>query len=218
MRSNLRSARKMLAQKRATTSRPWYSKGIGGIDMKTSSVRRATSASRSADSHARTNFATIASSEGESEAGGGSRSSVVGRRWCMLARARLRALLTDSMLASSMSATSAAWNPRTSRRTSTASWRGGRSWRAVMKAREMDSVCSKRASGSSGASMTPSSRALGMGSSQTTSPSRVGSGGSTWGTSHSLAWRRVGRPARVEAPVGGDPVQPGTQRGASLEP
>ena len=61
----------MLAQKRATTSRPSYSKGIGGIDMKTSSVRRATSASRSADSHARTNFATIASSEGEPEAAGG---------------------------------------------------------------------------------------------------------------------------------------------------
>src|SRR5580692_6014498 len=55
----------MTAQNRATTSRPWYSKGIGGIDMKTSSVRRATRASRSADSHARTNFATIGSPDGE---------------------------------------------------------------------------------------------------------------------------------------------------------
>jgi len=54
----------MLAQKRATTSRPSYSKGIGGIEMKTSSVRRATSASRSADSYALTNFATIASYAG----------------------------------------------------------------------------------------------------------------------------------------------------------
>ena len=53
-RSNLRPAPKMLVQKRATTSRPSYSKGIGGIEMKTSSVRRATSASRSADSHALT--------------------------------------------------------------------------------------------------------------------------------------------------------------------
>ena len=43
--------------------------------MKTSSVSRATSASRSADSHALTNFATIASSAGEPAAGGGSRSS-----------------------------------------------------------------------------------------------------------------------------------------------
>lgn len=33
MRSNLRPARKMLAQKRTTTSQPWYSKSIGGIDL-----------------------------------------------------------------------------------------------------------------------------------------------------------------------------------------
>ena len=64
----------MLAKKRATTSRPSYSRGIGGIEMKTSSVSRATSASRSPDSYARTNFATIACSAGESGAGGGSRS------------------------------------------------------------------------------------------------------------------------------------------------
>jgi hypothetical protein len=32
-----------VVQKRATTSRPWYSKGIGGIEMKTSSVSTATS-------------------------------------------------------------------------------------------------------------------------------------------------------------------------------
>src|SRR5258707_8840484 len=82
----------MLAQKRATTSRPSYSKGIGGIEMKTSSVRRATTASRSADSYALTNFATIASSEGESGAGGGSRSADDGLRRCRPARARLRAL------------------------------------------------------------------------------------------------------------------------------
>jgi hypothetical protein len=60
---------------RATASRPSYSKSIGGIDMKTSSVRRATSAWRSADSHARTNFATIASSKSES---GGRRGFEVG--------------------------------------------------------------------------------------------------------------------------------------------
>jgi NAD(P)-dependent dehydrogenase (short-subunit alcohol dehydrogenase family) len=40
-RSNLRPAPNRLAQKLATISRPWYSKGIGGIDMKTSSVSRA---------------------------------------------------------------------------------------------------------------------------------------------------------------------------------
>src|SRR5690349_24253404 len=59
----------MLAQKRVTASRPTYSNGIGGIDVNTSSVSSATSASRSADSHARTNFATIASSADESAAG-----------------------------------------------------------------------------------------------------------------------------------------------------
>jgi hypothetical protein len=61
----LRPVPKMLAHRRATTSRPWYSRGIGGMELKTSSVSRATSASRSADSYARTNFATIASSERE---------------------------------------------------------------------------------------------------------------------------------------------------------
>src|SRR6266498_1844113 len=133
----------MLAEKRATTSRPSYSKGTGGIETKTSSVRRATSASTSADSHALTNLATIASSEGESGAGAGSRSAAGGcRRW-RLARARLRALVTDSTVESSMPATSSAWKPRTSRRTSTATWRGGRTWSAVTKAREIASVCSR---------------------------------------------------------------------------
>ena len=60
---------KSAAQKRATASRPWYSRGIGGIEMKTSSVSRATSASRSADSHARTNCATSPRSAGESASG-----------------------------------------------------------------------------------------------------------------------------------------------------
>src|SRR5262249_56465088 len=92
-RSNLRPARKMAAQKRATRSRPSYSKGIGGIEMKTSSVKRATSASRSADSYARTNFAMIASSEGELAAGGGP--AVLRRRRLRPARARLGARFTD---------------------------------------------------------------------------------------------------------------------------
>ncbi len=59
-----------------------------------------------------------------------------------LARARLRALVTESTEESSISATSLAENPSTSRKTSTANWRGGRSWTAVTKAREMDSDCS----------------------------------------------------------------------------
>jgi len=60
----------------------------------------------------------------------------------MLARPRLSALLTASTVASSMTATSLAWKPRTSRKMSTATWRAGRTCSAVMKAREMASVCS----------------------------------------------------------------------------
>src|SRR5436309_14022933 len=80
-----------MAQNRATASRPWYSSGIGGIDMKTSSVSRATSASTSADSYARTNLATIASSAGEPGTGEGSRPASAGRERCRLARPLQRA-------------------------------------------------------------------------------------------------------------------------------
>jgi hypothetical protein len=105
----------MLAQKRATTSRPWYSRGIGGMETLTSAVSKATSASTSPDCHARTNFSTSACSACEPGAGGGSRSLIGGRRRCRVARARFRALWTDSTVDSSMSATSLAWYPRTSR-------------------------------------------------------------------------------------------------------
>jgi hypothetical protein len=54
----------------------------------------------------------------------------------------LRALLTDPTVTSSISATSLAWKPRTSRKIRTATWRGGNSCRAVTKASEMASVCS----------------------------------------------------------------------------
>src|SRR5262245_32676044 len=111
----------MLSQKRDTMSRPSYSNGMGGIEMKTSSVKRATSASRSADSYALTNFATIASSDGESDGGGGLRSMVGGRARSRLARARLSKLVTDSTDQSNTPATSLAWNPRTSSKISTAS-------------------------------------------------------------------------------------------------
>src|SRR5207244_9793614 len=67
-------------------------------------------------------------------------------------------------------------------------------------------------------SMAPSRRASGYGSSQRTSPSRVGSGGSTLGNVRILGRASAGRPTRVEAPVGGDPVEPSAERGASLEP
>jgi hypothetical protein len=50
----------MVPQNRATASGPSYSKGIGGIDMKTSSVSRATSPSTSADSYALTQVRLLA--------------------------------------------------------------------------------------------------------------------------------------------------------------
>ena len=56
--------------------------------------------------------------------------------------------MTDSTVEPSMSATSVAWYPSTSRRISTARWRGGRSCNAVTKASEIASFCSYRACGS----------------------------------------------------------------------
>ena len=56
-------------------------------------------------------------------------------RFSSVARARLSALVTESRDVSSISATSAARNPSTSRRISTARWRAGRSWSAVTKAK-----------------------------------------------------------------------------------
>ena len=67
-----------------------------------------------------TNFATRACSAGEPGPGGDASPPRGGRRRCNVARARLRALLTDSTDESSMSATSFAWYPSTSRRMSTA--------------------------------------------------------------------------------------------------
>ena len=63
------------------------------------------------------------------------------------ARARFSAPLTDDSLLSSISATSAARKPSTSRSTSTARWRGGRCWSAATKASDTASRASYAASG-----------------------------------------------------------------------
>jgi hypothetical protein len=89
----------------------------------------------------RTNCATTACSACESGAGGGSRLPVDGRRRRRLARARLSALLAESTVESSRSATSLAWYPSTSQKINTARWRASRSCSAVTKASEMASVC-----------------------------------------------------------------------------
>ena len=75
-------------------------------------------------------------SAGESGSGAcstGSGSSAVRARWS--------ALVTDDSLTSSISATSAARNARTSRSTSTARWRGGRRCSATMNASPTASRC-----------------------------------------------------------------------------
>ena len=75
--------------------------------------------------------------------GRGARSrSAAGSRVSSVARARCRALLTEASLVSSISATSAARKPSTSRSTSTARWRGGRCCRAATNASSTASLVS----------------------------------------------------------------------------
>ena len=105
-----------------------------------------------------------------------------------VARARLSALVTDSSVEPRMRAASLAANPSTSRRISTARCRGGSRCTAVMKASEIASRASYLASGPGSASGRPVSRSSGQGSSQVTSPSRVGSGGA--GPGGIVPWRR----------------------------
>ena len=208
----------MLAQKRATTSRPSYSKGIGGIEMKTSSVSRATSASRSADSYARTNFATIASSAGEPGAGGGSRPAAGGSRRCRLARARLRALLTDSTVESSMLGHLAGVESEdvaqdehgelARRQDLQRGHEGQRDGFGLLVAglragRRVDRTLEEGV----GKRLEPYDLA---------EPGRLGRFNP--GDVPLLGGAPAGRATRVEAPVGGDPVEPGAERGASLEP
>ena len=111
----------------------------------------------------------------DSGAGGGS--AGCGSPCCMLARARLSALVTDSSVEPRIRAASLAANPSTSRRIRTARCRGGSRCTAMMKASEIDSRISYLASGPGPASARPCSKVSGYGSSQVTSPSRVGSGG-----------------------------------------
>ena len=72
-----------------------------------------------------------------------------GRRSCIVARARCKALLVAAMLVSSRDAVSLAGHPRTSRAIRAARCRGGRAWRAARKASSIVSLSTKTASGSS---------------------------------------------------------------------
>src|SRR5215467_227434 len=123
--------------------------------------------------------------------GGGSPCPPGGGPWCSVARARLSALVTESSVLPRIWAASPAVNPRTSRKISTARWRGGRRCTAAMNASEIDSRASYRASAGG-----------------------LGRGGPPRGW-HSPAPAR-GSP-RVQAAGGDHPVQPSAERGAPLE-
>ena len=125
----------------AIAARPWYSSGSGGMVSHASSVSSATTRSMSALSNASTNRPT--SSRSRAERGTGARSaSRPGRRASSVALARCRALFTDVSLLSSMSATSAARKPITSRSTSAARCRGGSCCSPATNARASDSLVS----------------------------------------------------------------------------
>jgi hypothetical protein len=207
----------MLAQKRATTSRPSYSKGIGGIELTTSSVRRATSASRSADSHARTNLATTASSEGESEAGGGSRSAAGGRRRCRLARPFEGAVdrfdgrvqhVGHLVRVESEDVAQDEDSELARRQDLQGGHEGQRDGFGLLVAglraeRHVDRALEEGV----GKWLEPHDLA---------EPGRLGR--FNLGHVPLLGRASAGRPTRVEAPVGGDPVEPGAERGAAFEP
>ena len=156
-------------------------------------------------------------------AGGGSSgsttSSSVSPAASSWARARCRLLLTAATDVSSISATSAARSRSTSRSTSTARCRGGRCCRAAISASRTLARPATMVAGSSGrrATRPPSRRApaparaprparpAGRRGRELGAPRPVGSG------------RRLAAVQRGEAGVGGDPVEPGAQRGPALE-
>ena len=106
-----------------------------------------------------------------------------------VARARWSALFTEATLVSSSSATSLAFQRRTSHRIRTARWRAGRCWSAATNARR---IVSRWATSSAG-SVSAVTRLVGIGSIQVTSGSvfRLDSTGSHAGP------KSIGR-ARLE--------------------
>ena len=131
--------------------------------------------------------------------------------------ARLRALLTDPAASSSMPATSLVWNPRTSwkttRRAGEAAGPEGRSRRPARRLRSARSGppgrarCQGLSREGVGIRLEPYDLA---------EPGRLG----RFNVAHVpfLGRASAGRATRVKTPVGGDPVQPGAQRGGSSNP
>jgi hypothetical protein len=115
--------------------------------------------------------------------------------------------LTAADVVSSASAVSAAVQRSTSRRISTARWRGGRCWRAAMNARRMVSFSATRTA-ASGTGSEPRDLVVEL---------EGVAGHLVLGAEPGRA-AAARRPSEVgEADVRRDPVQPGTDRGAALE-
>ena len=136
----------------------------------------------------------------------------------MVARARCSELLTAATLVPSSSAASAACQRSTSQRIRLARCRAGRCCRAATKASRMLSRTSATSAGSASGGSTRSS-AIG----DTQLPS--GSTALQRRLHRRPRWAKLHRPGpplaapqHIQAHVGGDPVQPRPDAGASLEP
>ena len=116
--------------------------GHGGIDHVASSVSSATTRSTSPDSRAAMYSSTISATFSSPSPRSVSCWLCSGIRSSAALRARCSALLTDATDVSSVSATSAAEKPRTSRMISTARCVAGRCWRAATNASSSASRCS----------------------------------------------------------------------------
>ena len=123
-------------------SRPWHQCAYGGIENVTSSVSRRRIASTSPAPSASANRSTSSRTRSSPSDRMVACWLRAGRRLSTAARARCSALFTEATVVSSVSATSRAEKPSTSRRTRTARCRAGRCWSAATKASSTDSRCS----------------------------------------------------------------------------
>src|SRR5215213_9806402 len=185
------------------SSRPRSHRSYGGIDWVASSWISDVRASMSYASNAATYRASSSASAPSTD---GDVSAALTSLVSSVARARCSALLTDATLVSSSSATSDAFQRRTSQRIRTARCRGGRCWSAATNARRIVS----RATATSAGSPSGTTRPSGIGSIHVTSGSVFRF--STTGSRAALAAAH-----HVEADVRRDAVEPRSERGAPLE-
>ena len=188
-------------------SRPVSHRVHGGMAARTSSASRSARATRSARSTAAMYRSTTARSSAVGPVAGAQSARRSGSRSRSVERARCRALVTAASVRSRCSAVCRAGQPSTSRRTSTARRRGGRYWRAAMKASSIVSRRTATASGSSSRSAAGSHRLSGNGCSQGMSvratistepnPAAVVPGSRSWGSTRRARPSSASRQALV---------------------